>query len=921
MATPIKDAIIAQQAVVLNDNAAQEINPKDTRDAHDFGWNAFTNVVREDLANTPILNSHISDNAVTTSKIVDTAVSESKLATSSVSSVKIKAANVQTAAIKDLNVTLPKLSQPVQDLLLAVGGGSIVNNPDDEDLESVASQLKFKDRTNSGNQLGYKIIRSNFDFTNIPVGYDNSFWEIRYEHDLLGASFTFPSNVTLEHLGGVFTNYGTITLDNTTINHKGGQLFDASGAINGAGRAAIVTPKIFGVDINSGNDEAAGLLAAKELSNICNVDLSLDGGTYKSSLAIETVGYNTGIVGQKGSSRIDFSDYVGTPNVIKLSGNVFDLETYSISANVSKGDNQITFNGVHGLSIGDVFVINNSDDYSFSTNRPEYNEGEFCEVKKVISTTIVELRYSVSANYAVGVNIDIYKAYLAKIKLQGFECIVPSTAQGVRLERCIDIDVLGLKIEGSQVNQMSVSNCYKGTVSDLQLYENNVAIGLNYGLSIGNCQSLGIHTIHSSTTRHGCTMGGGATSAFPYTKISLPNRFVRVYHSFFGLGGSGGLMACDMHGNCEFCYYEDNYINGGVVLGGRNIGAKRNEIKSAPDGIAVLIASYAGGKLDIVGNDIEQSADLADLNSRGLIDINIGSDVNIKGTINVKGNTIDRNNKLGYWLRSFKSGGVTVDLNINASNEVLNTPSTSYHNCIIQSSTGVANSHYDSIIVKNNILNGAGVWLREALYKYANVSVNDFIEPKGKCLSSTQNSNATPDITEGFLLFQKNTCLKPYGLPVSVTGQLNISGSCKISENTFINPNDQAQETSSSQKGSIYAVNLDFLEFSKNTVIDSAGNMSYKYYISSSVLKSSVFGNNYHGAPLVVTNDSPEINTGFIMDETSVSSYGIAAPVSGTWARGDKVFNASPNAGEYEGWICVTTGTPGTWKGFGLIEA
>ena len=46
-----------------------------------------------------------------------------------------------------------------------------------------------------------------------------------------------------------------------------------------------------------------------------------------------------------------------------------------------------------------------------------------------------------------------------------------------------------------------------------------------------------------------------------------------------------------------------------------------------------------------------------------------------------------------------------------------------------------------------------------------------------------------------------------------------------------------------------------------------------------------------------------------------------AAPASGTWQSGDIVYNSAPSGGEFVGWICTTSGTPGTWKGFGLIEA
>lgn len=52
-----------------------------------------------------------------------------------------------------------------------------------------------------------------------------------------------------------------------------------------------------------------------------------------------------------------------------------------------------------------------------------------------------------------------------------------------------------------------------------------------------------------------------------------------------------------------------------------------------------------------------------------------------------------------------------------------------------------------------------------------------------------------------------------------------------------------------------------------------------------------------------------------------LKSIGTAAPTAGTWEKGDKVWNYAPTAGGYIGWVCITAGTPGVWKGFGLIQA
>jgi len=46
-----------------------------------------------------------------------------------------------------------------------------------------------------------------------------------------------------------------------------------------------------------------------------------------------------------------------------------------------------------------------------------------------------------------------------------------------------------------------------------------------------------------------------------------------------------------------------------------------------------------------------------------------------------------------------------------------------------------------------------------------------------------------------------------------------------------------------------------------------------------------------------------------------------SAPSSGTWARGSIVWNPSPSAGGTIGYVCVSGGTPGTWKTFGTIAS
>jgi hypothetical protein len=47
--------------------------------------------------------------------------------------------------------------------------------------------------------------------------------------------------------------------------------------------------------------------------------------------------------------------------------------------------------------------------------------------------------------------------------------------------------------------------------------------------------------------------------------------------------------------------------------------------------------------------------------------------------------------------------------------------------------------------------------------------------------------------------------------------------------------------------------------------------------------------------------------------------YKSAAPTTGTWNVGDRVFNSAPAVGQPKGWICTVAGTPGTWVSEGNL--
>lgn len=52
-----------------------------------------------------------------------------------------------------------------------------------------------------------------------------------------------------------------------------------------------------------------------------------------------------------------------------------------------------------------------------------------------------------------------------------------------------------------------------------------------------------------------------------------------------------------------------------------------------------------------------------------------------------------------------------------------------------------------------------------------------------------------------------------------------------------------------------------------------------------------------------------------------LTTFAAAAPASGAWVRGDRCWSTAPAASTTPGWVCVASGTPGTWKAMPVLSA
>ena len=262
----------------------------------------------------------------------------------------------------------------------------------------------------------------------------------------------------------------------------------------------------------------------------------------------------------------------------------------NLSASPTKASQTLSFSSAHGLTVGDVVLIYNPTDGSFSAARTTYRAGEYCTVGRVVSSTEVELEnglYSAYTNSAV----SLYKcgAYCSGA-LRGFTAIAPGPgANGISRAIAIDfghkLELEDLGARNSDNASMSISKCYKVTARSLDCHQwsESPGFGTQYGLSIGNSQELDI-TGSFVGWRHGIAYGGGSD-------YSIPCR-AGVVHDFVAKNNSGSLAAADWHGNCEWCVYE----NGFVYDGGLNIAGNNNRITG--------IKAYGSDMMLIFGREI-----------------------------------------------------------------------------------------------------------------------------------------------------------------------------------------------------------------------------------------------------------------------------------------------------------------------------
>jgi hypothetical protein len=104
---------------------------------------------------------------------------------------------------------------------------------------------------------------------------------------------------------------------------------------------------------------------------------------------------------------------------------------------------------------------------------------------------------------------------------------------------------------------------------------------------------------------------------------------------------------------------------------------------------------------------------------------------------------------------------------------------------------------------------------------------------------------------------------------------------------------------------------LEYITIANNVVRNGNGIAIQTYFIENSTIDGNIIWNS--------NGDIVDTSSTTLLSNAVIGQY-TAAPTTGTWTRGTVIYNSTPSSAGFVGWVCTASGTPGTWKTFGLIS-
>ena len=455
-------------------------------------------------------------------------------------------------------------------------GGGIPDKEYDPDAHSGLGRktLQLKDGSNV-------LTQEDFDA-------ENTIYVIGYDFDLNGGRIEIPENCVLEFDGGSLSN-GTLVLKNTFLD---GVVTISNIVVSGTCTNSILTPKLFGAKGDGVTDDTQSFRSLETIINNQN--------TKSKTIYIPEGEY---ILNERINILTSCKIYgEGVKSVIKLPGgnggiylNWSDTKDYfrsceliqgcTITADVTKGSNQIVVNDASGISVGDYLIITDTVDYSFNTDRASYRQSEIVRVSAINGNTI-NLYNSLYGDYYV--DFEEGDEHTAKDSPNYRTAISKFTPNQYLVSNIKIVSTYGTDSPQTYFSFGAwgiINSTFKNIV--IENYGNAVAASIGVGLQweVENCSiksyfesgsdRYGLSCIHSQDFRvsnsvfkaknHALSTGGKSSI------YSIVNRNF-IYEKVSFDSPTLGKIDLDVHANAEYYKYKDIDAPSSVCdTGGRNV--------------------------------------------------------------------------------------------------------------------------------------------------------------------------------------------------------------------------------------------------------------------------------------------------------------------------------------------------------------
>ena len=567
----------------------------------------------------------------------------------------------------------------------------------------------------------------------------------------------------------------------------------------------------------------------------------------------------------------------------------------ALGADIAQHATTITFAAAPTLVAGDILVIYDSANFSYSTRRTYYRAGEYVQVVSQAGA-VITLASPVYAAYASGGTVSVYKLTDPVVtSMQGMEMRFKtgSTLAGIKVAYAKDCIFENLKLYNSDYVHLAVQQGYNCVVSKVLARDFSASISLNYGVGLWNSQRITVSDCHLYTRRHGFdTSSGDWVGCVPNREISIANSLLG------GLGTGAGDGGVGTHGNSEYIEYVGCQIIGGAGFGGDHTMYKSCYFRTGTSGVALYGSECIGPNHEVNDCDFDVTANVDA--SFGVIYSSFQSYTVRSGVMRIKNCRFHLNGHTGYII-NLANSAATGELDADVfSNELYGTTGASYLRVRALDDLG-----WKHVAIKSNKLLYTSIYLDGINAEHLVIADNEVY--KAGTHGIYVNANVSPAYVE-FMDIRNNTVVEPQQAGIRISGSAATS-IARVSNNIVIRCG-QAGVGGAAVQTSLYAIVFKDLILENNILGDDQVTATQTRYYNVGTITNFWERNNYNIGPVTtITNTADNTYGGYRAKGLHKDAYSDAVPTAGTWGVGDIVWDPSPTASNPPGWVCVTDGT------------